>query len=413
MKSTWVFACCDASGAATLGEAVAFLCERLGATFIKVAQIVSTRPDLFAPDFLAPIARLQDNVAPVAFAAIRKVVEADLGRPLEEVFAEFGRVPVASASVAQVHRASLRHPRPGEPRALAVKVLRPGVERRVDLDEAILRTAARLARWIPALAPLSPREAMDEFCGAVHRQLDFKIEAANNLRFRENFAADGYLVFPRLVERLCTKRVLVMEFLEGVRVEDLDRIHGEPALHARQGIQAVCRMIYEHGFVHADMHPGNLLYLRGNRLALLDLGLVAELDLAGRRRIALVNYFMALGMGRELARLLREDSLDLGHVDAAAFEADVVAYAAKIARRPLEELQVTLLIGELFDVIRRHHLRARPEFTVVGLAVIAAEGLGRRLDPSVSPAFEAQPFLEAAVWRATATNSSIAPPRLE
>lgn len=384
------------SGAAAAGVAITFLFERLGATFIKIGQIMSTRPDIFPPELLGPLSRLQDRVPPFPFSAVRATLEEDWGRPLGEVLAEISEQPVASASVAQVHRAVLLD-REGKPDVVALKVRRPAIVRRAELDEAILRTGARLAALIPTVSLLSPVEAVDQFCTAVNLQLDFTIEAANNRRFQANFAGDPHVSFPELVDELCSDRVLVMEFVAGVKDDQLAEVGGDPRFLARKGVEIICRMIYHHGFVHADLHPGNVLYLPGNRFVLIDLGLVATLDDESRRTISAINLYMAAGMGKELAALMGGETKWPTPAAYAAFERDIVDFVSRVQGRPLEELQITVLIGEIFNLLRRHHVRARAEFTVVNIALMVVEGIGRKFDPTLNPTQEARPWLEAAL----------------
>jgi ubiquinone biosynthesis protein len=384
------------SSVGALGTAIAFLFQRLGATFIKVGQIMSTRPDIFPAEFLEPLALLQDRVPPFPFDEARKALETEYGRRLEDVFAEFSREPIASASVAQVHRGVLRD-REGRPDVVAVKVRRPGIVRRAYLDEAILRAGAKVIELVPTVALISPVESIDNFCRAVNLQLDFRIEAENNRTFRKNFADDPHVLFPRLVDELCSDDVLVMEFIDGVKDADLAKVETDRIYLARKGIEIICRMIYHHGFVHADLHPGNVLYLTGNRIALLDLGLVARLDEEARRTIASINFFMAAGMGKELAALMGADTNWPSPEAFAAFESDVIVFVARVHGRPLEELQITVLIGELFNLLRRHRVRARADFTVVNIALMVVEGIGRKLDPTLNPSVEARPWLEAAL----------------
>jgi len=377
--------------AAALGVAVSFLFRRLGATFIKVGQIISTRPDAFPPEFIAPLTSLQDRVPPFPFAAARKTIAEDFGRPLEEIFTAFSEQPVASASIAQVHRAVV-----GE-RTVAVKVRRPGIVRRAYLDEAILHLGARLLSWLPTAWLLSPVEGVAQFCDAVNLQLDFEIEAANNRRFRELFANDPQVVFPELVEELCTDRVLTMEFIDGVKVDEIRAVRADPVFCARKGVELACRMIHQHGFVHADVHPGNLLYMTGNRVALLDVGLVAEMDDDKRRKFALFNFFMATGMGREAAKVLYDIAPWKRVASYEAYERDVMELATRIANRPLEELQLTVIMAMTFAIIRRHRLQMDPSYTMVQVALMVVEGLGHKLDPTLNLSWEARPLLEMAL----------------
>ncbi len=385
------------SGLGGLGAATALLFRKLGATFIKIGQIVSTRPDIFPPVFLEPLVALQDRVPPFSFDEVKSAIAEELGAPLDEIFSEFSTAPVASASVAQVHRARLRAAHGAMPAGtlVAVKIRRPGIVRRAYLDEAILRTGARLAALVPTLAMISPVESIDNFCDAVNLQLDFRIEAVNNRRFRENFAGDPHVVFPELVDDLCTDRVLTMEFIDGVKEEALESVGCSRKFLGKKGIEIISRMIYQHGFVHADLHPGNLFYLAGNRVALIDLGLVAALNDDSRDVIARMNGYILMGRGAELARMIYDESIIKNVRDYAAYEREVVDFVSRIHGRPLAELQITVLIGELFDILRRHHIRAAADFTVVNIAMMVAEGLGRKLDPTLDLSIEALPYIQA------------------
>jgi len=382
-----------------LGASTALLFERLGATFIKIGQILSTRPDLFPPEFLEPLVELQDRVPPFSGETAKAVIVEEFGAPIESIFTEFSAAPVASASVSQVHRAVLAAARGAMPAGavVAVKIRRPGIVRRAYLDEAILRAGARLAAAVPTIGLVSPVESVNHFCEAVNLQLDFRFEAKNNHRFRENFAGDFHVLFPALVDDLCTDRVLAMEFVEGVKDGDLESVGCERSYLARKGIEIICRMIYHHGFVHADLHPGNILYLAGNRIALIDVGLVATMDDDSRNIMARLNLYILSGMGPELARMIYDESPVKDVRDYAGFERDVTEFVGKIHGRPISELQITVLIGELFNILRRHRIHAAANFTVVNIAMMVAEGLGRKLDPTIDLSAEALPYIQSAL----------------
>ena len=190
------------------GACVFSLFRDLGATFIKVGQIMSTRPDLLPPHIIQALQRLQDDVGPFPFRFVRQTLEADFGQTIEQLFSEFAETPIASASVAQVHRARLRT---GE--LVAVKVRRPDIEELCTFDLAVMRLYASLLELFPSLKLLAPRESIEQFGRAIGLQLDFGIEAGNNRRFRQNFAGEEDVIIPQLHEPLCSKRVLVMEFI--------------------------------------------------------------------------------------------------------------------------------------------------------------------------------------------------------
>ena len=269
------------AAARALGRAFVHAATRLGATFIKVGQIASTRADLLPRPLVAELMALQDRVPPFPFEQARRTIEADLGKPIESVFREIDPEPLAAASVAQVHRAVLRST--GEP--VAVKIRRPDVVEKIELDRAILLfLGGVLERVVPSLRLVSLREALRTFGNAVEEQTSLTAEARNNARFRAalTFADDPDIGFPRLVPEACSDAVLTMELIEGVREQDLEAQGLDVRRIVSAGMRAVCRMIFLHGFVHADLHPGNLRFLPPGRVIFLDLGLVGTLVDADR-----------------------------------------------------------------------------------------------------------------------------------
>jgi len=378
---------------AAAGRALERACTRLGATFVKVGQIASTRGDLLPAPLLRELARLRDEVPPFPFDDVRRRLEADFGARLEGLFARFDPTPVAAASVAQVHRASLP-----DGTEVAVKVRRPDIGRKVALDRSILLAAGRLLeRLVPSLRLVALEGALREFCVAVETQLDFRREADHNVRFTRNFADDADVDFPALVPRLCSEAVLTMEFVDGVHERDLERSGVDVRAVVRAGMRCVCRMIFLHGFVHADLHPGNMRFLPPGRVVLFDLGLVGQLDEEQRLTTARMLYAFATGDGRTVARILFDGSPHTATPDYAAYEAEMAAFVEGLQRRGLGNVQLALEIGRMFDILRRHRIQSRSHMTMVNLALMTAEGLGKRLAPDLSLTEEALPYLAEAL----------------
>jgi ubiquinone biosynthesis protein len=388
------------------------LFRRLGATYIKLGQILSTRPDLLPPHLIGALERLQDDVGPFAFAHVERVVQQDFGLPVDLLFPDFQRAPVASASVAQVHRATLP-----DGRAVAVKVRRPHVVELCDLDLALLRLGARLLSPLPWLRNLSPVESVDELGRAIRLQLDFRVEAANGQRFAELFRRRPDVVFPAVVESLSSERVLTMLFIEGDKLPSAERgaaggralDHAQAVRLARIGLRTMVQMIFEDGFVHADLHPGNLLVTPDGRLALLDVGLVAELSVEGRELFT--RYFAAwvAGDGRTMAQVLLEQSLRVrtarGYVEPlppleaqAAFVAEVELFVARYTGLRVGEVQLGAVLFDLLQLVRRHRLRLDPAFTVVNIAVAVTEGIAKQLAPELDLLTEVAPFFAEHGW---------------
>jgi ubiquinone biosynthesis protein len=379
------------------GRALVHGCTRLGATFIKVGQIASTRADLLPEPLRLELARLQDRVPAFPFAAVRETIEGEFGRSLESLFERFDPEPVAAASVAQVHRAVWH----GHHEVVAVKVRRPDILEKVRLDRSILIFVARvLERLVPTLRLIALEGAMRQFCEAVEQQIHLRNEAEHNRRFRQNFADDPDVRFPRLVPEACTDAVLTMEFVEGVREEDLAAQGVDVQRVVEAGMRAVCRMIFLHGFVHSDLHPGNLRFVPPGGIVFLDLGLVGELASVDRVTTASLLFALATGDGKTVARLFYENAPWRRTPDYAAYEREIAAYVDSVRVRGLGKLQITLEIGRLFDILRRHRIQARSHMTMVNLALMTAEGLGKRLAPDLSLADEAIPYLAEALGRA-------------
>lgn len=400
---------------ALFGRVLAGLCRRLGATFIKLAQVLATRSDLLSAPARSELEQLHDQVGPFPFRLARQTLVEELGAGPEHLFEVFDPYPVASASVAQVHRAVL-----ADGRELAVKVLRPKVEELVDVDLRVMRTWARILGWLPPFSAFAPRQVLEEFAHALWRQLDLRIEAANNRRFRENFVGDAEVTFPALVDELCTRRVLCMEFVHGRRILDPEPAHGadveesdegevgadpggtdEAAEASRReqlaklGYRMILQMVFEHGFVHADLHPGNLRVRQDQGLVLFDLGLVAELPASHRR--ALVRLCLAW-VARDVTTICEQ----IGEVafhgekpgDPERLEQEVKALLARYGDIALGEIQVGRLLLDLLGLVRRQWAGFDPSLTMVALSIAVVEGVARQLAPDLRLMQEALPHFQ-------------------
>ncbi|HTM19456.1 MAG TPA: AarF/UbiB family protein [Kofleriaceae bacterium] len=359
----------------------------LGATFVKVGQIMSTRPDLLPPHIIAALSHLQDNVGAFAYRHVERTFREELGRPPAELFTTFDPVPIASASVAQVHRAELP-----DGRAVAVKVRRPGLEHIVAFDLRVMRLVAWFVSLVPSLRLLAPVESVDEFGRAIRAQIDLQDEARNNQRFRANFAGNRDVDFPELVPALCTRRILTMSFIEGAKVLEVDRAAHDPVRLARVGFRTLLQMVFHDGFVHADLHPGNILVTAAGTVVILDLGLIAELSDADRTAFARYFAGWASGDGKVMARLMADLSPSARVPDYPAYEADVVAFATRYLGKKLAEVQVSAVALDMMNILRRHRVRVNPTYTVCNIAIAVTEGIGKQLAPDLDLMVEALPF---------------------
>jgi len=363
------------------------LIRGLGTTYVKVGQIMSTRPDLLPPHVVRALESLQDDVGAFAYRDVARTFAEDFGRPPEEVFARFERAPIASASVAQVHRAVL-----ADGREVAVKVRRPRIEQLVSFDLAVMRLFARAVALVPSFRLLAPVESVDEFGRAIRTQIDLTVEAGNNHRFRANFAGDADVELPDLVPELCSRRVLTMSFVHGVKLLEHRRVEADPTRLARIGFRLLLRMVFEHGFVHADLHPGNILVTERGTVALLDLGLTAELDEHHRRIFALYFSAWAQGDGATMARLMTDFSPSARVADYASYQADIERFVARYHGKALGEVAVSQVVFDMMGILRRHRVRVNATFTMVNIAIAVTEGIGKQLDPRLDLLNEALPF---------------------
>ncbi len=359
----------------------------LGATFIKVGQIMSTRPDLFPPHVIRALEELQDQVGAFDYRHVEAQFLECFGKSPGDLYASFDPEPIASASVAQVHKAMLH-----DGTDVAVKVRRPKLEQIVEFDLSIMRVFAKIISIIPSIHLMAPVESVDEFAKAINMQIDFTIEAENNRRFHALWADQTDVEFPVLVEELCSSRILTMTFVEGVKVLDYDPTVSDPRRLALVGFNTLLKMVFEDGFVHADLHPGNILVTPDDQVVILDLGLVAELD--DMHRSIFAKYFAAWAVGdaKTMARIMVEFSPAANHKDYDAFEADVVEFVGRYYGKALGEVQTSEVAFDMMNILRRHRIRVNATFTMVNIAIAVTEGIGKQLASDLDLMTEAAPF---------------------
>ncbi|HMA88293.1 MAG TPA: ubiquinone biosynthesis regulatory protein kinase UbiB [Burkholderiales bacterium] len=367
--------------------------ETLGPIFVKFGQVLSTRRDLLPADIADELAKLQDQVPPFASSLASAEIERALGKPIDEVFSSFEREPVASASIAQVHLGVLH-----DGREVAVKVLRPGVERAVARDVALLETAARVVeRLWPDGRRLKPREVVAEFSRHLEDELDLMREAANASQLRRNFAGSPLLQVPEIYWDWCSQRVMVMERMHGTPVSQTETLRSRgidiPKL-ARAGVEIFFTQVFRDGFFHADMHPGNIFVADDGRYVALDFGIMGALTETDKNYLA--QNFIAF-FNRDYRRVAQAH-LDAGWVPEDTrvdqFEAAIRAVCEPIFARPLKEIYFGKLLLRLFQTSRRFNVEIQPQLVMLQKTLLNIEGLGRELDPELDLWKTAKPFLE-------------------
>ncbi|MCA1978634.1 MAG: ubiquinone biosynthesis regulatory protein kinase UbiB [Thiobacillus sp.] len=383
--------------------------EDLGPIFVKFGQLLSTRRDLVPLDLADELARLQDRVPPFDSAAAVAVIETALGRPLDHIYAEFDRTPVASASVAQVHFARLPDGKP-----VAVKVLRPGIAPVIAHDVSLMYALAGLVEKLFSDGKrLRPREVVAEFEKHLADELDLMREAANCSQLRRNFKDSPLLAVPEVYWDTCAKDVMTMDRMDGIPVSQIDRLRDSgvniPRL-AATGVEIFFTQVFRDGFFHADMHPGNILVRPGSEQYIaLDFGIMGTLTEVDKQYLA--RNFLAFF--RRDYKGVAQAHVESGWVPADTrideLEAAVRAVCEPVFDRPLKEISFGRVLLQLFQASRRFNVEIQPQLVLLQKTLLNIEGLGRQLDPELDLWKTAKPFLERWMneqvgWRALVKN---------
>ncbi len=366
----------------------------LGPTFVKLGQILSTRPDLLPPELIAELETLQDDVPAMPWSTVEGILASELGAAVDALFEDFETEPIACASIAQVHGARLR----GSAERVVVKLQRPGQREKIEADLEIMRfLAAALERNFPEAEVYTPTGIVNQFARAIRKELDFHNELDNIARFRANFTGYEGVCFPATYDALCTSRVLTMERIDGVKLNALDPAQIDVERVVRTGIDSVLKMIFEDGFFHGDLHPGNLLVRADATLCFLDFGLCGRLTPS--QRDYLVDTMVALassdyaGVARICWRLADELPGGEGYP---AFEADVVeVLERRFADKKMSEIELGAFFGDLIGLALEHKVRMPPDYTMTFKAVITMEGVAKQLVPDLDVLAVARPRLAA------------------
>ncbi len=389
----------EAVAAASTAERVRRAVAELGATFIKLAQMLSVRPELIGKDLALELSHLQSRVPPDPPEAVRATVEAELGKKLEDVYATFDLTALASASIGQVHRAALR---PGG-EAVVVKVQHPGIVEKLEADlEIIVWLADLLERHVDDARAYRPRETAAEFRRGLLREVDFTREARALDQFGAAFADDPTIHIPRVHPELTTPRVMTMEFLDGIRASDLaalDAAGVDRRKLAVDGGAAFLRMIFAQGHYHADPHPGNFLVLRDGRIGILDFGLTGRIDEELREDVEdLLEAIILKDAERLVATIERVGSCP-PDLDRAALKHDTLDLVEAYVGLPLDKVDTGKVLGELTDLLRRHRIVLPAGLSVLLKTLITLEGTGRHLDPQFQLTSLIGPFRQQMIAR--------------
>ena len=377
----------------TRSERVRMALEELGPTFVKLGQMLSTRPDLIAVEFIEELSKLQDRVPPFSYTAVSQIIESELGGPPESMFEHFDESPLAAASIGQVHRARLKD---GE--EVVVKVQRPGIRKIIEVDlEIMLHLASLMERHLEEFQVNRPARIVEEFARTLEKEIDYTIEASHIERFNRQFIDDATVYVPKVFRETTTERVLTMEYIEGVKASEIERIEKEgldrKVITAR-GADLILKQVFDHGFFHADPHPGNIFVLPGNVICYLDFGMMGSIDRQSREDFAdLVHSVVRRDESGAMQALLMLTQYD-EEPDTRLLSRDLADFMGQHLYRPLKDLHMEKLLQQLMELISRHRLQTPPDLFLMLKALATVEGVGLSLDPEFHMINQAAPFVK-------------------
>lgn len=369
----------------------------LGPTFIKLGQLLSTRPDLVGRELADELKQLQASTPADLPEVVREIVERELGQSLEELFAEFDLIPIASASIGQVHRARLNT---GE--RVVVKVQHAGIDTKVSEDLEVLAGLAQLAEQFPEFSPYRPTANLAEMGRTLRRELDFGREERNLHQFAELFREDPTIAIPKAHTELSTPRVLTMDMIDGIPLSQpglLEAAGLDRQEVARRGANIYMQMIFTHGFFHADPHPGNIVLLPGNVVGLLDFGMVGRIDERLRERIedmlmAIVQHDVPL-----LVRIVKQIGKPPPQLDESGLANDIADFVGHYATQSLEHFPVGAALTDMIEIMRRYRIMLPTSVAMLIKTLVTLEGTGKLLNPHFSLMEVMQPFHRSMMLR--------------
>ena len=382
----------------TPAEHLRMALEELGPTFVKFGQIISTRPDLLPPEYIAELSRLQDEVPPLPWEIIKPRIESELGQTIEDLFAYINPTPIAAASLGQVHSATLH-----DGQRVVIKVQRPDIRRNINLDLDIMRDLAGLAQENTSLGKLYDfRGVVEEFAVALISELDYRREGRNADRFRENFKKKPYLIIPHVYWEYTTERILMMQRISGIKINNIEAIdqagydRHQVALHAAN---MIIQEILEDGYFHADPHPGNFVVMEGDAIGIMDFGRVGYLDSSDTAiLVRLFIYAVQMDTAGIVDQLIRLGVAD-EQTDRRALERDLRRVIQRYYGLPLREISVRELIVDLTALAFRYHLRVPSNLWLLLNTLAMMEGVGLTLDPEFDIFEVSEPYVRRFVLR--------------
>ncbi|MBN2688345.1 MAG: AarF/ABC1/UbiB kinase family protein, partial [Deltaproteobacteria bacterium] len=376
----------------TREERIRMALEELGPTFVKLGQILSTRPDLVPVSLIHELSKLQDEVQPFPVSQARAIMETELSMTVGDVFERFDAVPYAAASIGQVHRARLKT---GED--VIVKVQRPDIEHTIEVDlEILLHLATLVERHIEDWEIYRPTRIVEEFARVIEKEIDYTVEASYAERFARQFIGNDTIFIPRIFREFSTRRILTMEYVTGIKASNVVMLDAEGydrTIIAGRGADLLLQQVFTHGFFHADPHPGNIFILPGNIICYLDFGMMGSVDRQSREDIADMVYALVerdeSGVVDSLLRIVDYEE----EPDRRTLEADMANFMELYLYKSLKDIRIQTVLQQLLELITRYRLILPFDRFLMMKALSTMEGLGLMLDPDFDMTEKAAPFI--------------------
>ena len=382
----------------TRSQRIRMAVEELGPTFIKMGQVLSSRPDLIPVNLLNELALLQNHVPAFEFDLVQSIIESEFGKPHDQIFHTIEKTPFASASIGQVHRATL-----DTGQQVAVKIQRPGIRKIIETDlEIILHLASIMEKNIEEVALFKPVRIVEEFAKTLEKELSYTIEAANMEQMAVQFQTDDTIHIPKVYTAESSPRVLTMEYIMGIKADDIDAIVAaglDRKKLTRRGADFIMRQVFEYGFFHADPHPGNIFILDNNRICPVDFGMTGFVDKTTREAFVDLIHSIATNDLRQTARLICEIAEYDSQPDLARLEKDLSLFVAVHLSKALKDINTKDMVNQFLELCATHKLRIPPDFFLMIKAFISIEGLVKKLDPDFDMISHATPYVTAAKLR--------------
>jgi len=366
--------------------------EELGPTFVKLGQLLSTRPDFIPPEYLSELAKLQDKVPPFSYEEVVAIFKEELGSDPEELFTRFDQTPLAAASIGQVHRATMK-----DGAEVVVKVQRPGIENTIAVDlEILAHIASLMEEHLEEVQGHRPTAVVHEFARSLSREIDFSIELTNIQRFSRQFEGNETIHVPRVYPEFSCERILILEYIDGIKANDFKGLKDagcDARVIARRGANLVMEQIFIHGFFHADPHPGNILVMENNVICFIDFGQMGRLSLKDREEFTDLVLNLVAGKEHKVTAGVLKLTLHHGEVNRDDLARDLGDMMDQYLYRPLGELAAGKILQDLLDLVSRHKLSLRPNLYLMLKALSTVEGVGLQLDPDLELITLARPFM--------------------